>query len=771
MTFPRMTLARLLRLCLKELRESLRDRRTIVTLLLMPLMVYPLLSLVLHRIIPTETPIYVESTVRIGIGSQLRDSGIDTIVLLGYGLLQSPTTTPIYIESPREDRSPNTDGDRTITSALPIPVFVPLTESDRQALRRNTVDLVISSRMSSDLEDVKLPPTLEAMLSQMVKDKGLPGSFNVDIAQLTKTLGRYEIAYRHGDPQSERALMLIELAFTAVNAMTDAKQKRAELDVPYALYGTPVAIRHGHMDLLATMIPLVLVLMTMAGAVYPAIDLTAGERERGTMEALVVSPTSPVWILFSKYTAVVTVALLTALANLGAMSLTLWISGVGNLIFGDAVLTTATIGQVLILLILFTMFFASLLLAVTSFAKSFKEAQAYLIPLMLLALTPGVTSLMPGIEFTPILATVPLVNIVLLAKEVLQGDASWSTAAVTLVCNCIYAMASLSVASRLFGASAAVQGSQGSWRDWFTRAQRAKEVASVDQMAMMLACVFPIHFVTTSIISRSIGSMPIQKYLWLTTAITWIATVVLPLAITWYQRISWTTAFRLGSVKWRNVWLGFVSVLLLAMGTWVASHGIASMTLNAGLGYISQERMLASSLFEANFRQIPVWSNVFCNVITPAVCMELLFRGFALTALRRVAAPTAIVVSALLFSLFDILASQIVSLDRFVPTLAVGLILGWIAIRTQSLLPGIVIRLLLLGVPLSLDYFGSSLPAWQFVSNPKNPLPTSWALIGVVALVAGMTLLIYSTNRPAKLDVQPDRSKRSKASGEARQSA
>lgn len=151
------------------------------------------------------------------------------------------------------------------------------------------------------------------------------------------------------------------------------------------------------------------------------------------------------------------------------MSLTLWISGVGNLIFGDAVLTTGTIGQVLILLILFTMFFASLLLAVTSFAKSFKEAQAYLIPLMLLALTPGVTSLMPGIEFTPILATVPLVNVVLLAKEVLQGDASWSTAAVTLVCDCIYAMASLSVASRLFGASAAVQGGQGSWRDWLVQ--------------------------------------------------------------------------------------------------------------------------------------------------------------------------------------------------------------------------------------------------------------------------------------------------------------
>src|SRR5690606_27803021 len=77
--------------------------------------------------------------------------------------------------------------------------------------------------------------------------------------------------------------------------------------------------------------------------------------------------------------------------------------------------------QIFGLLILFSGFFSAVLLALTSFARSFKEAQAYLIPLMLLALTPGVLSLMPGVELTGPLAILPLLNIILLSREILAG--------------------------------------------------------------------------------------------------------------------------------------------------------------------------------------------------------------------------------------------------------------------------------------------------------------------------------------------------------------
>lgn len=747
MSFPRMTAARLLRLSLKELRESLRDRRTIVTLLLMPLMVYPLLSLVLHRVVPSESPILVETSVRIGIGSQLRQSGMEAVILMGYTLLQDADTAPIFIETPVEDR-PDRSTPKAALNALPIPVFVTINDSERQALRRSNVDIALVSKFpaSRDEEPISLPAPLRSLLNELMQQQNLPEHLKISAEQLLQSLGRYEIAYRYGDSQSERALSLVERSLSAINALVTSKANSVETGSNYTIVGTPIAVRQGHVDLLATMIPLVLVLMTMAGAVYPAIDLTAGERERGTMEALVVSPTSPVWILLSKYTAVVIVALLTALANLGAMSLMLWFSGVGQIIFGNSPLNAATIGQVLALLILFTMFFAALLLAVTSFAKSFKEAQAYLIPLMLLALTPGVTSLMPGIQFTPVLATVPLVNIVLLAREVLQGDANWGTTVVTLVCNSIYAMASLTIASRLFGASAAVQGSQGSWRDWLTRRTTTQQRASVDQMALLLACIFPLHFILTSLVSRGIGSMPIRLFLIYCGSITWLATVIIPLAITWYQRIHWSTCFRLNSVSWRDWRLGTVALVLIVVGAWALQHQLSALTYQTGSGYTFQERSLATAVYDANFRNISVWLTFFSNVVTPAICMELLFRGLVISSLSRFSALATLLISAVLFALFDILASHVISLDRFLPTLIVGLILSWLSLRADSIFPCVTVSLLLLGIPQLMNYFESALPAWQFLNNRRNPLPASWQVLGLVTLSTGLVLFHKSLN-------------------------
>src|SRR5262249_52119059 len=86
-------------------------------------------------------------------------------------------------------------------------------------------------------------------------------------------------------------------------------------------------------DFVPVLVPLVLILMTMTGAVYPAIDLTAGERERGTLEILVAAPIPRLSVLFAKYVAVLTVALLTAIVNLGMMALTLGFTGLGKQLF------------------------------------------------------------------------------------------------------------------------------------------------------------------------------------------------------------------------------------------------------------------------------------------------------------------------------------------------------------------------------------------------------------------------------------------------------
>jgi len=140
---------------------------------------------------------------------------------------------------------------------------------------------------------------------------------------------------------------------------------------------------------LVTIVPLILILMTMTGAVYPAIDLTAGERERGTLETLMAAPLPRMWILSAKFIAVLVVAIMTALVNMTAMLATAYANGLETVLFGEGI-TSFVLLEILLLLVIFAAFFSAVLLCITSFARSFKEAQAYLIPLMLISMAPGI---------------------------------------------------------------------------------------------------------------------------------------------------------------------------------------------------------------------------------------------------------------------------------------------------------------------------------------------------------------------------------------------
>src|SRR5215510_2537339 len=139
-------------------------------------------------------------------------------------------------------------------------------------------------------------------------------------------------------------------------------------------------------------------------------------RMSGTTEILVAAPIPRLGLLFAKYITVLTVALLTAGVNLGMMTVTLFLSGAGPLLLGESGLSVTLVLQVFGLLLLFAAFFSAVLLILTSFARSFKEAQSYLIPLMLLALFPGILGIMPGRPLSESLAVVPLLNIVLFCR-------------------------------------------------------------------------------------------------------------------------------------------------------------------------------------------------------------------------------------------------------------------------------------------------------------------------------------------------------------------
>src|SRR5207237_9347303 len=140
---------------------------------------------------------------------------------------------------------------------------------------------------------------------------------------------------------------------------------------------------------------------------------------------------------------------LTAVVNLVSMVVTLHVSGLARQLLGEGGLSLLLIVQLFGLLLLFAAFFSAVLLSLTSFARSFKEAQAYLIPLMLGSLGPGVLAMLPGLRLRADLAVLPLVNVVLLARDVFQGSADPLLAAVVVVTTLLYALAALALAARV----------------------------------------------------------------------------------------------------------------------------------------------------------------------------------------------------------------------------------------------------------------------------------------------------------------------------------
>jgi sodium transport system permease protein len=205
------------------------------------------------------------------------------------------------------------------------------------------------------------------------------------------------------------------------------------------------------------LIPYFVILFCLTGAMYPAIDLTAGEKERGTMETILCSPVSRTHLVLGKFLMVLTASLAAAMLSLISMSVTL---GAGKSMVqsfarenGQALQWTvrpAAVFWVFLMIVPLAMLFSAVLLTIALFAKSHKEAQSYISPLTLVVLLPSIISLLPGVELNAGLAMVPILNTSLASKEIVAGIYHWRYLAVILISSCVYAGAALSVAIRLF---------------------------------------------------------------------------------------------------------------------------------------------------------------------------------------------------------------------------------------------------------------------------------------------------------------------------------
>lgn len=708
---------RLQRLCLKELRESLRDRRTVMTLILMPILVYPLLSMALQRLLIGSTGGSQSTPYVIGVLDPEQGRVVEELIYQATVLVDNDV--PWSIPVPQTADSEEASGKEKVLKEIER---IRLVQIDQGALRES---------LEAGLVDIAVV-TLERR-DRRIRDTPL---WSLDA----------EVEFRQGDGHSQDAAGLLRRLCQLLNDQQFRSLSQSMgngFEPAVQLRSKGVGKKQDAFASVASVIPLVLILMTITGAVYPAIDLTAGERERGTMEAMIATPAPRFALLLSKYVAVVTVAILTALANLLATWITLSFGGLGRALFGEGGFTFWTLLQILPILAIFAGFFSSILLALCSFAKSFKEAQAYLIPVMLLALAPGLVTLMPNVEFTSLLAVVPLLNVLLLSRDIMAGGPPLLPTLIAIVTTLGYGGAALVVAANLFGAANSSLASQATWGDLLRRPLKPKRSPEMGDFALYLAVLFPVLFVVSSMGSFLAGQTALLMGLNAVALV--VLFMLLPMAWLWFQRVEFRESFGLvvtrrsetspGKVFRRWIQVG-MAVLLLASTLWMfALEGVLFFKSWSLASFLPELEKL-----KASWMEIPLVWILATQALVPAVAEEFFFRGFALKSMKsRFRTVWAIVGSSFLFALFHIISGNVLSLEKFVPTFVLGLALGYVACASGSILPGMIIHMIHNGIVFVFSRLEKDqLEPWF---GRSEHLPAIWLVAGAIGAIAALAML------------------------------
>lgn len=198
------------------------------------------------------------------------------------------------------------------------------------------------------------------------------------------------------------------------------------------------------------------ILLCLTGAMYPAIDLTAGEKERGTIETVLSSPISRLDLVFGKFLLVFSASLVSAILSVTSMGVSFAILGHSHLMNSSGGQSlNLNVGWLSVVAVFFmalplAVLFSAVLMTIALFAKTYKEAQSYLTPLTFLVVIPAVASVMPGVEFTPKLALIPVLNTSLICKEIITGTYHWGSIVLIFASTCVYAAAALFLAVKMF---------------------------------------------------------------------------------------------------------------------------------------------------------------------------------------------------------------------------------------------------------------------------------------------------------------------------------
>ena len=589
----------------KELRESLRDRRTLAVMILFPLVVYPLLSLLAAQVAVAR--------------DRTRQARSSLVAVAGKGSARDDLVARIR-ERPK--------------------LFTLVERGGRADVTAGRLDSLVQLGEAS--------------------------------------ASRAEIVYDAGREESRAAAERLSDVITSV-----LPEGCAPLFSLEKRNLAPEAGVGGY--LLSKVLPLVVVLMVLLGAFYPAIDVTAGERERGTLETMLCAPIRRFDLLLGKVLAVTALAALTGLLNLASMSVTLiqvmHLADPGSTLPVPWTRAAAAAGVVLPSAFLF----ASLFVAVGAVARGFKEAQHLLTPVYFLSIAPAVAGAIGEYRLAGLAAFIPCMNVTLLARDLLLGNTPWlgalATLASTLACGC----AALALAAHTYNSERFVDpGPRAKQHNTSPPSPQSNPPTAGQAMFLYALAFVLLYFVWLPLQRRNLvlGLL----------ASEWGGLLALVVLFAWVTRRSLVALLPIARPPARCL----AGAALVGLSAWAAVA-----ILSEWLGPVPKEviEQLRRSLIPSDGSR-GLLGTLALVALTPAICEEALFRGPILHGLRARAGPAAaVVLTGLLFGIFHL------ELSRILPIALLGVLLSLVALQSRSILPAMLAHFLNNASLVGLAYF------------------------------------------------------------------
>ncbi|MBN2291549.1 MAG: CPBP family intramembrane metalloprotease [Pirellulales bacterium] len=675
---PRMNWSNVKLILAREVRDQLRDRRTVFMIVVLPLLLYPLLGMSFLQIL------------------HLMQEQPTSVLIVGYeetddapALLENDHFAPNLFRKPGKHRllklhfagiEPDEEGVSVWAAAR-----INTAEEAREAVLDGHYDaaLFFPEDFAERLGHVR---SLHAEWAQHAGDKA-DSKGVVRRPPVLPAVPQPEIFYTTANEKSQIAFARL---FDVLRRWRE-EISRANLIVgglpptavhPFEVETSDIARETGTSGIAAwaKILPVMLLIWALTGAFYPAIDLCAGEKERGTLETLLCSPAERSQIVCGKLLTVMLFSIVTAVLNILSVGLTGWLVLARMPGFGAPPPGAAL--WLLLALIPISALFSALCLALAAFARSSKEGQYYLMPLLLVTMPLVILPMAPSVELTLGTSLIPITNIVLLLRSLLEGhywlavQYSLPVVAVTLVCCLLairWAVDQFNQESVLFHESERL--SMGLWLQHLRRDRMP--TPSVGAAVFCGVLILVVKFFMSFSVAKPNDFGDLAEIL-IVTQLAVILTPALLMTILFTRRPMQTLL--LGRDAWRpKLLLAVPAAFLLALAINPLANAAQLMIMRL---YPIDPDVLA---LEGLFKEAPNLGIMLLLIaVLPGICEELAFRGFILSGFRHMGYKwRAIIWSSILFGFTHIILQQ-----QLLAAL-VGVVIGFIAVQTGNLLPGI----------------------------------------------------------------------------------